>query len=654
MRGLQAILPFLVLSSLIASVLLIPQNASSTGWSGTGSLPVEMDNYWYIDNEIKITTKQEFTNGNIIINSTGKLIIQENGDLFLKNVNIGFNTTGNGTPTIHVLKGGKLEMTNLTAEYLYSPDNELKYKITIDLGAILNLTNCNFYSKSLLKNPQFIIYSSNIQIQNCKFAHDFIGLLLQNISNISIINCEFLGANHGLRLIGTQYIILKNCTFSTGNYGVEIIESENISFNRCIFSSQEESSCKLVNSGKKMSIKFTNCTIAKSLTPNQQKSLLGFELENSKLIITNQTLQNIHPINKSWDLDENSEINMFHYLNLLTVDSKEKPLGSVDIVITDNTSASVFSGITNEQGRLGWIVLQTKKILKNETIIYNPFKIVATKNKDDYKSTTYISLITGNSGKYQKVELTKKKKDSEDDWQNSILLICVCVMVVITVFILMLSINLYLARKKAGLDKINGIIFKDDVQRKGAGDQRTVVDGKELITCSECGTMVTEDASFCPHCGEYFEGEEFRCPGCDTKLREKDSSCPKCGRIFEDKTEKKSDTKTKKNAGKRTGKLFCSECSAVIDENDTSCPGCGLEFKEKTHKEDGKKYKSMDEEIPNGKKEFAHKLTEEEEAEVQEKKENLDESEDVYMCSICGATVGESSKKCPKCGTELE
>jgi predicted amidophosphoribosyltransferase len=222
-------------------------------------------------------------------------------------------------------------------------------------------------------------------------------------------------------------------------------------------------------------------------------------------------------------------------------------------------------------------------------------------------------------------------------------------MTLVTVFLILMSINVYLARKKVGLDKYSTIggPYKN---------QRTFGTDSDLITCSECGAQVTDDADFCPHCGEYFEGEEVFCPGCSARINEKDTSCPKCGRIFEENKDEKNreqvDGKTSKKqkdskSTLKIEKLLCSECGAVVDSSDTKCPGCGFEFKESLKHKKGK---------------VARKITgAEEKAKLQKTLEALEGSEyiegdykDDYMCSICGAGVSGKAKVCPKCGTELE
>jgi parallel beta-helix repeat protein len=601
--------------------------------SGGGALPIDTENYWYIDNLFKLSSTMEFLDGNIIINSTGSIIIEKDGELLLKDVHITFNSSGKQIPTIHVQNGGKLEIINLSTMVWYTSETKLPYLIIIESGSIFNVSDSYFeYMGDKSYQPGFRISSSKIEIVNCTFGNGFVGLSFENTSNTTIKKCKFLG----------------------GRYGVVLNNTENIHFKECYFSDNAKASFIVIDSGNYNPIKLINCTISK-------KNPQTFELKNSTLMTINSTFPFLHNIRKSVYLDIDSKLALVWYVNLLTVDKKNKSLGGVDFIITNQSEVEIFKGKTDENGRAKWLPLVEKTLTFKKELIHNPYKIISSKSKNDYKGSKYISSNSSNFDKYLLIELSKEEKDEETNWQDSILMMCICIMVIITVFILMLSINLYLARRKAGLNKYDGIIIEDRYSK--GGGKADPVGTKEFITCSECGTQVTEDATFCPHCGDYFEGDEFRCPGCDYKLTEKDKSCPKCGRIFDEDQEDiekvKTQTSQRKATRKKDEKLFCSECGGVVNANDLRCPGCDLEFskrsadKKKTTIKDGKK--------------LAFKVTGQEEKELDKNKAkdrkikmdegHLDRSRDEdneYMCSICGATVKETTKKCPKCGTELE
>ena len=655
---------------ILVFILLIALKVHSTNssWSGYGTPPIDSDNFWYIDDNETISTKTEFSNGNLIINSSGKLIINSTGELTLRNVNIGFNTTGNGTPTIQVRSDGKLNMINLTTRIILSPDTELKYEIIFDKGSRVNITNSEFVLFNELKKPQIEIFSSQLFINNCIFGNGFAGLFFENVSGISIINSTFL----------------------TDDYGIIINNSENITFINCNFNN------KIAlffanNSGNQKPLILLNCTFTK--INEDGYSPIYFILNESKTMLVNPRNCMIN-VSEKLELTGNSRLDISWYLHLRTIDKNNKSIGNVDVSIFDNFDIEVFQDKTNDTGDLSCILLLTKEIKPNNIIDHNPFKIKAVKGKEKYTGTEYIELTWPNSSKVQILELVKKDDDDQNNFEDTLFMFCFCGLTIATVFLLLMSLNVYLARKKLGLNKHHDVLLGD-------GKQLPLGSGKELITCSECGTQVTDDATFCPHCGEYFESEELVCPGCNARLIENANECPKCGRVFEKsnisiekdrETEKglihekgpKSiiDAKEVSNVsdgsgednGNKRDKLFCSECGAVVYVSDQNCPSCGLLFVDKIEhkvskpKKDSKndekvlrtaqKLTAMEEKSGsefNKKKGKENKdgpvLRENNKADLEFEKDTLDGS---YMCSICGADISEKTKICPKCGTELE
>jgi rubrerythrin len=635
MRGFGNIRPFGIF--IYIGILLLFFNLTITniqalkgGSEGTsGTLPLETDNYWYIDKETQIKSKLDFFDGNIVINSTGRVIIDNNGELNLENVNIGFNSSGVGIPTIHVLAGGILRIKNLTSRITYSNESKLIYKLVIDMNGFLQMDDCYWeMGNNESEKSGLIIRSSKIIIRNSSFGNGYSGLLFQNTGNLSITNCSFYANTYGCLLINTSNIEFENCTF-------------------------------------------------------RENYIKDIQLMNSHLAVINLNLS-YSPITNGFELDNKSKLDIYWYLNLILTDKSDKPVSSVEVVIVDNYDSEVFIGGTNETGQLTLIKLLQQSASFNSSLNYNPFKIKASKGKEDYAGTFYIELTQYNSSKNHTLKLKKEDKDGEGGIEDSLMLFCICGMTIITVFLILMSINVYLARKKVGLDKYSTI--------GGAKkDQRVYGSKSELITCSECGTQVTDDATFCPHCGDYFEGEEVFCPGCGARISDKAITCPKCGRIFEDGSRvnlkegkketdpKNSEIANKKAKGKKNGyfstktekseQLLCSECGAVIDINDTMCPGCGSIFKghtkNRTEKVARKITSTEEKEKVRENQDKKRKTGAERSLEIEDEDEIGDESDleyfegdldkkDAYMCSICGAGVSSKTKVCPKCGTELE
>ena len=67
-------------------------------------------------------------------------------------------------------------------------------------------------------------------------------------------------------------------------------------------------------------------------------------------------------------------------------------LGPVDIEIIDDSAEEVYSGRTNENGSLTWIVLMEKNVTAGSVINYNPFKIIA--RRKGYSGSEYFIIAS--------------------------------------------------------------------------------------------------------------------------------------------------------------------------------------------------------------------------------------------------------------------
>ena len=526
-------------------------------------------------------------------------VILENQSLLLKG-----NLTVTSTGSLSLLNSS-LNLDN---------SSSARAQIRIETGAKLNMINSQVNGFGVDDTiPGCKIFSNEIQIKNCNFTNNYVGLALNNISDIKIVNCTFIE--------NVIDVVLKNC--------------ENVSFVNCSFIDNFLNAGEFYTSGKQNELELNNCTIIRR---NSNYTFTELTLNESNLRLVNVTFNN------SVQLDINSELIIYWFLHIKLVDEDDKELANVEISITDDTEKLKSNYTTDEQGEVNWILLPQKKLIGEQVQYYNPYKITA--KKKGYSTRTEILSIISTNQTHQIIKLKKAEADSETDYREIIYMVCVCLIVVIIVFLSLFAFNIYLMRRKVNKLGYNPFELTQDKGRT------TSVNGENIITCSECGAQVTGEATFCPHCGEYFEEEEFQCPNCKTILSEDDKSCPKCGKVFEKEPEDKDKNKMQKKKSYEPEKLFCSECGGVVKASETRCPGCGLLFETDGLKAGVKKKKEK--QIQSDKlKKKARKITKAQE-ESRKRKDEDSVADELYMCSICGAEIKGDLKKCPKCGTEFE
>ncbi len=540
----------------------------------------------------KIINVTEIENKTILISNN--ITITSIGTLSLINVSLKFNGTTHPCPHFRVEAGGKLNMINC------------------------QLSACGDNAAQ----PGLEIFSNQIKIINCTFSDNFVGITFTNISNITLTACTFCENEYG--------IVLKNC--------------ENVSFVNCKIFNNSQTGVSLYNSGMNEDIKIFNGTALKKSSISVSTV---FELNNSKLKIINVSYDD------SIQLDIKSELIICWYLHLVAINNNKKELSFVDISIEDDKKERVYNFTTDETGHIYWIILPEKNRSLHVEIKYNPFKISAIK-KGYSKALLPPQIINSTNSTPQIIKMDKKDKGEETDIRDTLFTVCTCLIIIIVVFITFLALNMYIMRKKVSASGLT----QADLGMGGVKPE--VTKGGEIITCSECGAQVTGDAKFCPHCGEYFEGEELLCPVCKSIVSENDKICPNCGKVFDTKSHKKgsgtkqtSSTSTTEKDVRKSEKIYCSECGGVVGDKDIRCPGCGLLFNGgidslKIHPQN--KIKKMKRNI-NGK--IATKVTAKEESKLN-KKEDKRHTEEIYMCSICGAEIKGEATKCVKCGTEFE
>jgi RNA polymerase subunit RPABC4/transcription elongation factor Spt4 len=607
-----------ILSTMIMIIFLLASNAVDSYHAQSTSTDVGFD--LIISDESTLDEKIEFINQRILLNT--ELTIKSGEDLSIINSTLIFNTTEATNRSITLLSGSTLNMIDSTIIY-GGPD---------------------------LTNPGLIVHTSNIKIVNSNFISNYVGLSLINISDVVIDQCNFLNNSIG--------ILLDNC--------------ENITFSNCIFNNNTESAISLKYSGINENINIINSTIIlPGQAPGSESNLVV--LNNSELNFINVTYSS--NFERKLKLDNSSELSVYWYLNFKTVNENLNDISKVEVLIYYEKHGLIIKGRTDQSGQLKWLLVQEKKILGNESIInYLPIFIEANKKGYSQKIAN-ISNLT-NEFEFLNVVLEKTKEDSGDDISETLYMVCTCFIIVIVVFVIMMAINVQIMKRKLGPQGFEALYQKG----KKPGESGTIADG--TIACSECGTQISADVSFCPHCGEYFEGEEHTCPGCHAVVNEDDTSCPKCGRDFESKSEdtdvhggslKKEKLKVQSSKAK-DDKQFCSECGAVVKVDEDQCPGCGRAFvselgesttgKSKLERTTKSSVSSSSKNKKSGKdvQGLARKITAAEEAKLESEHrinnedhdDELEISDESYICSMCGATIVGEASKCPKCGIEFE
>ncbi|WP_455392287.1 zinc ribbon domain-containing protein [[Eubacterium] cellulosolvens] len=570
--------------------LTLPQSVIFTPGQAAPVLEFNYDRT--ISTDLNITGEITWLDETIFVEHN--LTVTSKGSLTLINVTLVFNNTLVANNSYRVEAGGRFFMQNS------------------------QFSNCGIDEL----NPGLEIFSNNISIVQSQILGNFVGITLHNISGVTIDQSTFTENEYGM--------VLKNCN--------------DVRFIGCNFSNNSQAALTLVNSGNETEIELDNCTLFQNLNTSI-KAKNSVEIFDSKLKMVNIT--NNTELEKLVKFNGESNLFIYWYLHLRLMDDKDQGIGFVHISIQDSVGNLVLNDTeTDNIGRLGWIKLLHKKYgPKGETINYNPYELTASKKGYADRTVQFVIPTT----EVPKVVILKKaEEEPEDDFMRTIYLVCVCGIVVFLVFVIFMAINVRLMKRR--LDASGLRIVEPGL----GGAKGTGANGEDIVTCSECGTQVTADVKFCPHCGEYFEGEEFTCPGCGAVVQEDDTTCSKCGRIFD-----KSSASMKSRAGKKrpdkvitegkkkTSKKYCSECGAVVSDDEERCPGCGLLFEipKHLHKIDTKKS------APS-----ARRLTEAEEVELEHKGEQKKgkTSENLYMCSICGAEINEESKRCPKCGIEFE
>jgi RNA polymerase subunit RPABC4/transcription elongation factor Spt4 len=97
------------------------------------------------------------------------------------------------------------------------------------------------------------------------------------------------------------------------------------------------------------------------------------------------------------------------------------------------------------------------------------------------------------------------------------------------------------------------------------------------MKCNACGTDLTGELRFCPHCGEKLKSKKgFKCDSCDEVLESHWKFCPICGKSVltaqEPKTKKTSKTTSDMSFQERTHAIY--ESTAQDNCGECGCRNC--------------------------------------------------------------------------------
>ena len=209
---------------------------------------------------------------------------------------------------------------------------------------------------------------------------------------------------------------------------------------------------------------------------------------------------------------------------------------------------------------------------------------------------TYYPLVSVNGKNYSEhvryktfVVLDEIEETTEEKWYEDES--CLFPLIFMMMLLLFSIINNLIMRSKMKKRRMATTGLYDGSQ--GLGSNR----------CSNCNSLVADDDTFCPHCGEYFD-EETVCPECGNMISGEGAVCEKCGTTVQE---------TKKN------------------ENI---------LKREKWKDDIRKVRVDGNRVRRVRK--------------ARKTNTVKEETNGFMCSMCGAAVKGSASKCNECGTELE
>ena len=206
--------------------------ANNTYAEGNGTYPAPLNGDWIIENETNVWNETVILNGN--------LIIENLGNLTLKNVNLRINSRYSGEYGITVQNGGKLKildydnnsMTPIDRSIITKHNNEFRYKFLTNPGSIFEmrnseLTECGF-TMGVGGISGLTINSDNAIIENSTLYNNYRGIDIKNSKNNTIANNTIFDNYEGVYLdSSSNNFIYNNSIKSSGWHSLYMSYSDN-------------------------------------------------------------------------------------------------------------------------------------------------------------------------------------------------------------------------------------------------------------------------------------------------------------------------------------------------------------------------------------------------------------------------------------------
>lgn len=262
----------LAVLALLITVFAIPVSAS-----GNGTYPPPNSGDWIVGNETHVWNEAIVLNGNLIINSTGNLT--------LNNITLKMNCTTDGEYHIEVQSGGALYINNsiITA---VNP-----YCFWVRDGAVFEMKNSEMHEcgYSLIRDNMkagLWIDADNTVIENNTISNNFIGIYLLSANNVIKNNTLQPNTAYGIFLSSSNGNKITNNTISTNILNGISLES---SSDNIIRDNMIERNTK---NGIYLSTSNNNIIISNTFISNNEVGIELWQACNDNLIADNNASNN--------------------------------------------------------------------------------------------------------------------------------------------------------------------------------------------------------------------------------------------------------------------------------------------------------------------------------------------------------------------------